>query len=54
VWEQFICKSTIAQQLAIEVNEQKEEKPWQELVPRQYHCHARVFCKKNSEKFPDR
>jgi len=34
VWEQFIRKSTIAQQLAIDVNEQKEEKPWQELVPR--------------------
>jgi len=42
------------QQLAIEVNEQKEEKTWQELVPKQYHCHARVFQEKDSEKFPDR
>jgi len=54
VWEQFIRKSTVAQQLAIEVNEQKEEKPWQELVPRQYHHHAKVFREKDSEKFPDR
>ena len=53
VWEQFICKSTIAQQLAIDVNEQKEEKPWQELVPQQYHRHAKVFCEKDLEKFPD-
>jgi len=44
----------VAQQLAIEVNEQKEEKPWQELVPQQYHQHAKVFREKDSEKFPDR
>jgi len=44
----------MAQQLAIEVNEQKEEKPWQELVPQQYHCHVQVFQEKDSEKFPDR
>jgi len=54
VWEQFIRKSTIAQQLAIEVNEQKEEKLWQELVPQQYHRYAKVFREKDSEKFPDR
>ena len=54
VWEQFICKGTVAQQLMIEVNEQKEEKPWQELVPPQYHRHTKVFHKKDSEKFPDR
>jgi len=54
VWEQFIRKSTVAQQLAIEVNERKEEKPWQELVPPQYHRHAKVFREKDSEKFPDR
>jgi len=54
VWQCFtIWKSTMAQQLAIEVNEQKEEKTWQELVPKQYHCHARVFQEKDSEKFPD-
>jgi len=44
----------MAQQLAIEVNKQKEEKTWQELVPPQYHCHAHVFQEKDSEKFPDR
>jgi len=54
VWEQFIRKSTVAQQLAIEVNEQKEDKPWQELIPKQYHRHTRVFREKDSEKFPDR
>ena len=53
VWEQFIWKNTVAQQLAIEVNEQKEDKPWQELIPKQYHRHARVFREKDSEKFPD-
>ena len=54
VWEQFIRKNTVAQQLAIEVNERKEDKPWQELVPQQYHRHATVFREKDSEKFPDR
>jgi len=55
VWERFIIrKSTIAQQLVIDANEKKEEKPWQELVPKQYHHHARIFHKKDSEKFPDR
>jgi len=55
VWQRFdIRKSTMAQQLTIEVNEQKEEKTWQELVPPQYHRHARVFREKDSEKFPDR
>jgi len=43
----------VAQQLAIEANEKKEEKPWQEIVPQQYHCHTCIFCKKDSEKFPD-
>jgi len=37
----------------IEANEKKKEKPWQELVPKQYHRHARVFCEKDSEKFPN-
>jgi len=38
VWQQFIIrKSTIVQQLAIDANKKKEEKPWQELVPKQYH-----------------
>jgi len=44
----------MAQQLAIEVNEQKEQKTWQELVLPQYHRHARVFREKDLEKFPDR
>ena len=55
VWQRFaIRKSTMAQQLAIEVNEQREAKTWQELVLPQYHHHARVFREKDSEKFPDR
>ena len=55
VWQQFIIqKSTVAQQLAIEANEKKEEKPWQELVPKQYHRHVCMFREKDSEKFPDR
>jgi len=54
IWEQFIRKSTMVQQLAIEENEKKEEKPWQEVIPKQYHCHACVFREKDSEKFPDR
>jgi len=43
----------MAQQLVIEVNKGKEEKPWQELVPKQYHCHAHIFWEKDLEKFPD-
>jgi len=44
VWQCFeIRKSTVVQQLAIEVNKQKEQKTWQELVPSQYHRHAHVF-----------
>ena len=54
VWQHFtIRKNTIAQQLAIDANEKKGERPWQELVPAQYHRHAKVFHEKDSEKFPD-
>jgi len=44
----------MAQQLAIKANKKKEDKPWQEVIPKQYHRHARVFQEKDSEKFPDR
>jgi len=41
VWQRFIIrKSTVAQQLAIDANKKKEDKPWQELVPKQYHHHT--------------
>jgi len=55
VWQRFAIRAgKLAQELAIEANESKQEVPWEELVPKQYHCHARVFRKKDSEKFPDR
>ena len=55
VWQKItICKTTVAQQPAEEAAKNKVEKTWQELVPKRYHHHTRVFNEKDSEKFPNR
>ncbi len=41
----------MAQQLAIKALN-KQEKTWQELVPKQYHKYGSIFSKKDSERFP--
>ena len=46
-----IAKTTVAQQLAEEATE-KKEKTWQELVPKEYHIHDKVFFEKASKRFP--
>ena len=46
-----VKKTNVAQQLAIEVLD-KQEKTWQELVPKQYHKFGSVFSEKDSERFP--
>ena len=47
----LIAKTTVAQQLAEEATD-KKEKTWQELVPRKYHIHEKVFSEKASKQFP--
>ncbi len=55
VWRRItLQKTTVAQQLAVDALEGKEEKTWQELVPKRYHRYAKVFNEKDSEKSPDR
>jgi hypothetical protein len=46
-----IRKTTIAQQLAEQATD-KKERTWQELVPKSYHQHGKVFSEKASERFP--
>lgn len=48
-----LAKVTVAQQLAEQVMDKKEW-TWQELVPKRYHHHGKVFSKKESERFPGR
>jgi len=48
----MLAKVTVAQQLAEQVTD-KKERTWQELVPKQYYCHRKVFSKKESERFPN-
>ncbi len=43
--------SNVAQQLAINALD-KEEKTWQELVPKNYHKFGSIFSEKDSERFP--
>jgi len=54
VWLQTrVAKTTVAQQLA-EAATDKKKRIWQELVPKRYHQHGKVFSEKVSECFPDR
>ena len=43
-----IAKATMAQQLAEKATD-KKERTWQELVPKQYHPHGKVFSEQESE-----
>jgi hypothetical protein len=45
-----IRKTTIAQQLAEQATD-KKERTWQELVPKSYHQHGKVFFEKTPERF---
>ncbi len=53
VWRitEIVKKTNVAQQLAIKALN-KQEKTWQELVPKQYHKYGSIFSKKDSERFP--
>jgi len=54
IWLQTrVAKTTVAQQLA-EAATDKKKRTWQELVPKRYHRHGKVFSEKASERFPDR
>ena len=48
-----LTKVTVAQQLAEQATD-KRERTWQELVPKQYHHHGKVFSEKESERFSNR
>jgi hypothetical protein len=47
------CKSTVAQELAIQATD-KTERTWQEQVPKEYHNFGRVFSEEESQRFPER
>ena len=53
IWLQTrVAKTTVAQQLAEAVTD-KTKRTWQELVPKRYHRHGKVFSEEASERFPD-
>jgi len=55
VWQHFTIRAgKLAQELAIEANAPKQDIPWQESVPAQYHRHVHVFREKDSKRFPDK
>ena len=47
-----LAKTTIAQQLAEQATD-KTVRPWDQIVPPQYHQHARVFSETTAYRFPD-
>ncbi len=47
----IIKRTNVAQQLAVDTLD-KQEKTWQELVPKQYHKFGSIFSEKDSERFP--
>ena len=48
-----IGKSTVASELAQQATE-KKKKPWDEVIPKEYHHFAKVFSEEASERFPER
>ena len=46
-----LAKSTVAQQLAEQVAD-KTVRPWDQIVPPQYHSHAKVFSEEAAHRFP--
>ena len=47
-----LAKTTIAQQLAKQATN-KTVRPWDQIVPPQYHRHAKVFSETTAHRFPD-
>jgi len=51
VWLQTrIAKTTVASQLAQDAADKKKH-TWQEIVPKWYHCHGKVFSEEALERF---
>ena len=46
------AKTTVAQQLAEQATD-KTVRPWDQIVPSQYHQHAKVFSETVAHRFPD-
>jgi len=52
VWLQTrITKTTVTSQLAQDAAD-KKKRTWQEIVPKRYHHHGKVFSEEVSERFP--
>ena len=47
-----LAKTTVAQQLAEQATD-KTVCPWDQIVPSQYHQHAKVFSESAAHQFPD-
>ena len=47
-----LAKTTVVQQLAEQATD-KTVRPWDQIVPSQYHQHAKVFSKIVAHRFPD-
>ena len=47
-----LAKTTVTQQLAEQATD-KTIRPWDQIVPPQYHQHERVFSKTATHRFPD-
>src|SRR5258708_34592729 len=48
---EVVKRTNVSQQLAIDALD-KQEKTWQELVPKQYHKFGSIFSEKDLERFP--
>ena len=46
-----LAKSTVAQQLAEQATD-KTVRPWDQIVPPQYHSHMKVFSEAATHRFP--
>ena len=52
--ELWMCASyTYSQKIAEEVISQREVKSFEEMVPAEYRCHARVFSETESHRLPE-
>ena len=47
-----LAKTTVVQQLAEQATD-KTVRPWDQIVPSQYHQHAKVFSEIMAHRFPD-
>jgi hypothetical protein len=46
------AKTTVAQQLAEQAAD-KTQRSWDQIVPPQYHAHAKVFSEDTAQRFPE-